>query len=731
MRLALRLLWQDWRSGELTMLVQALVIAVATVTSISLFTDRLQRALWNQSASFLAADRILEGSRPIPEDWWTQAHNIGVERSRMVQFLSMVFSKERAQFSSVKAIDDMYPLRGKIKISSKAFVADKLLTHGPSPGEVWLESRLIPALDTAIGKTLEIGVATFHIKHAIIREPDRGSGFENVGPRTMMHIDDLPKTNVIQPGSRITYRYLFAGDDTRLAQLDTFMRTHIKDTGFRYFSARNGLRNISDALRRAERFLLLGGLLAVLLAGVAIALTTRRYTTHHLDHVAIMKSFGASPNRISSLFSTMLILLLIFSTTAGLILGGGIQALIVLLLDAWIPVELPRPSLRPFLIGSLTGGLCLFSFAIPPILRLRNISPMRIIRRDMDNTKFSTTLQYGFGIAGFITLLLWYSHNLLLTTIILAGIGASLLLFGSLAILLLRCGQSLGMHAGNIWRLALSSIQRYRQENVLQVLAFGLVIMVLFVLVLLRTSLITEWKTKLPENAPNHFVINVAPDEKNDIQTMFDDHAVAIQPFYPVIRGRIVSINDVAPHAHIRTEGDHTQRAPNANSERNLTWSTAVPNGNIITKGSWWPKNYAGEPLISIEKDWANRNGIDIGDHIRFLIQGQEISARVTSIRALDWDTMQPNFYIIFSPQALKSFSSTYMTSFFLPSTQKLFLNDFLRTWPTVTVIEVDAILEQIQIIINQGTIAIELVFGLVLIAGDTGATRWYSSKYG
>ncbi len=715
---ALNLLRREWRSGELSLLFQALVVAVATVTAVALFTDRLQRALVAESAAFLAADRVLEDTKPIPGAWWDEAARAGLQRSRMVQFLSMTFSDERAQFTSVKAVDDAYPLRGNLKVSAEPFGDETAVAHGPAPGEAWLESRVVPALDTSVGEKIEIGEAAFGVTRVIVREPDRGRGFENAAPRVMIHIDDVERTEVIQPGSRITYRYLFAGDATGLEKFDDFMQTRVEGSGMRYFGVRDGLRDVGNALRRVERFLLLGGLLAVLLAGVAVALTARRYADRHLDHVAIIKTFGATPRRVTRLFISLTAGVFTLAAAAGLFVGLGVQMLIASLLDPWISVELPAPGLRPFTIGVLTGGLCLAAFALPPVLQLRKVSPMRVIRRDAGGVRFSAVAQYAAGGAGLVTLLLWYSRDPRLTLVILAGALAALAGFGGLTAALLKSGRALGMRAGNAWHLALSGIQRRSRENTLQVLAFGLVVMLLLTLMLVRTVLIDEWRTQLPDGAPNHFAVNVAPDELEPIKAALLAGAVTAQTFYPMIRGRVVKVNGRGAGEHEKAEGDPEQPAPGVDSERNLTWSAPIPDGNLVVAGEWWPENHAGETLVSVEKDWAARNGLELGDRLDFLIQGQDVTARVASIREVNWDTLQPNFYIVFSPGGLDAFGHVYMTSFFLPSEMKPFLNEFLRAWPTVTVIEVDAIIEQVQSIITRGTLAIELVLGLVLIAG-------------
>ena len=721
-QLALRLFRRDWRAGELTTLAQALVVAVTIMTAVSLFADRLRAALWTQSSTFLAADRVLEGTSPLPEnwpeDWWEQIGDIGVERSRTVRFISMVFSDTRSRFASVKAVDDDYPLRGKLKTASGLSNEATVAAHGPAPGEVWLEPRLIPALDTAVGATLEVGAAGLRIGRIIDREPDRGGGFDDVGPRVMMHLDDLDSTEVVQPGSRVTYRYLFAGDSAQLARLDALVQTRLKGSGFRYLDAYSAVRGIGRVLRRVERFLLMGGLLGILLAGMAITLTGRRYAMRHFDHIALMKSFGATTRDIGRLFALIMALLLLSATAVGLLAGTGIQFLIAFVLRDWMPPELPPPGLRPFLVGGLTGGLCLLAFALPSLLRLCATPPIRVIRRDFEHAKSGFILQYGLGSAGFVALLLWYSRDLTLAGVIVGGIGVTSLLFGGLILAVLNSGRALGMRTSSPWRLALSGMQRRRQESVLQILAFGLAMMLLLTLILMRTSLLAEWRERLPEGAPDHFMINISPDEKSPIEEALRERGIRASTLYPIVRGRAVAVNGLDVGRHVRATGDSDRPAPAAGFERNLTWSATVPHGNEIIDGAWWGENHAGDPLISLEKSWATRNGIGVGDNVDFLIQGRPVSARVASIRELDWNTMRPNFFIVFSPQPPDAYAPTYMTSFFLPQADKLFLNELLRKWPTVTVIEIDSIVERLQSIMDQGALAVQIMLLLILIAG-------------
>ena len=716
LKLALKLLWCDWRAGELTLLLASLVIAVSTVTTVTLFVDRLQQALLAESATFLAADRVISSSDAIDHAILKKAHSLGLQTSQTLGFLSMVFSEDRAQFSSVKAVDDHYPLRGQLIAGDAPFIRGYPVDRGPLPGELWIESRLFPSLDIEPGDYLDVGVASFPAKKVLIKEPDRGGGFNNAGPRVLMNLADVEATEVVRPGSRLQYKYLFAGTRASLESFSEWVKPQL-DPSARIYGVKEGAVGIGNALDRGERFLLLGSLLGVVLAGVAIALAAQRYSLRHYDHVAIMKTLGAAPKTVDLVFLIIFVVLGCLATAAGALIGYLMQLGVAEILAPYIPIELPEPSMRPVVLGMVTGFVCLLSFALPPLLRLRAIEPVRVIRRDLGEIKLANQMTYGFGLFGTLGLMWWYSQSLELTLMIFSGGMVSLVVLFSCAHLMLRGGRMLGMQAGSAWRLALAGMQRRGQENTLQILVFGLAIMLLLILFLVRTALLTEWQSQIPENAPNHFAINIAPEDVQPIRELFAEAGVDSQPLYPMIRGRIASVNgELAEERDKRTHAGNND-VPRSSSARNLTWSGVLPDDNKIIAGQWWDPEYDGEHLVSLEKDLAYRNEIKVGDELVFTIQGRELNTRVGSIRTVAWDNMQPNFYIIFSPDALEEFPSTYMTSFYLKADQKLFLNKLLRQYPTMSVLEIDALIEQIQRIIDQVTLAIELV--LVLIVGS------------
>jgi putative ABC transport system permease protein len=716
-RLIARLAWRDWRSGELGLLLAALMVAITSVTAVALLVDRLQQALVSESSDFLAADRYIGGSQPIPDEFRAAADRRGLAHVDTLAFPSMVFAEGRSQLVSVKAVGEGYPLRGRLIAAREPFGAGAPATDVPAPGEVWLDSRLFPALGVAPGDTVQVGVAKLRISRVLVSEPDRGGSMFDLGPRLLMRVEDVPRTEVVQPGSRIAYRLLLRGPD---ATLEALRAELAPEPTWRWRGIRESSPSIGAALDRAEDFLLLGGLLGVLLAGVAVALSAHRYTRRHYDHVAILKTLGATPGQILRGFLLLLSLIGAIAVVLGLAAGTGAHLAMVAVLGTIVPVTLPLPTPRPFLLGAVTGFICALAFAVPPLLHLHRISPMRVIRRDLGVPPASQVLSYVAAAAGSLGLLIWYTGSLTLTFWTLAGSSAVLVVFGLLALVLLRGGRLLGMQAGSGWRLALAGLQRRRRENVAQILIFGFAIMLLLILVLLRTALLEQWRGQLPEHAPNHFVMNIVPEEVEPISQMLASNAEWRGEIFPMIRGRITAANGVDAAAwEARRAIDGTDEdGPGMSSERNLTWAREMPGDNRVVRGAWWGPDDK-RALVSLEYDYAAELGLDIGDRLRFDIAGREVEAEIANVRSLDWESMRPNFFIIFSPGVLEDYAATYMTSFYLEPERKQFLNTLLSAYPTVTVIEVDALIRQIQRIVSRVTQAVELVLGLVLVAGS------------
>ena len=782
--LASRLLWRDWRSGELRLLFLALVMAVTSVSGIALFTDRLEKALLLESANMLAADRVLGSGKVLPSEILGEAQTRGLRTASTLSFTSMAFSDSGNMLVSAKAVSDTYPLRGEVIIADAPFIRGAPIQSGPQPGEVWLESRALPALGLEVGDSVYVGEAELTVSKIIIAEPDRSGGgmVDNAGPRLMLHMDDVAKTNVVQLGSRVSYRFLFAAEELlALDEFESWVDTEYEGE-YRLRDVRDESEEVSEALSRAESFLLLGSLFAVLLAGVAIALTAKRYSERHYDYVAILKTFGCTSPQIGFIYLWIQALLAIVAVVVGSVLGWGVHHVILRALQTVITVELPAAGFEPFVVGAMTAVICLLSFALPPLLALRETPPLRVLRKDISQQKVGANVPYVFGIGGTIGLVYWYSQDAVLTSVLVVAVASIAILLSGLSFLLLSSSSAVGMRAGSAWKLAMSAARRRRKQNVLQVMVFSVTIMSLLILGLLRTDLIADWQAQLPENTPNHFMMNISQPQIAGIEEFFEENGVQGNAFYPLISARVTKVNGATPDPQEDLESDaergtlagggddaedesakgaarvglsvgYGQGETNAAgsgsdsgsgagsgsgnessaseagdeaeegevrgrlSRRQVTWAAELPADNRVTGGQWWEATV--EPgFVSIEQDYADWLDIELGDVIEFEINAQTVSAEVSSFRSVRWDNMQPNFFIIFSPGTIDHLGATFLSTALMEREQKILLNELVQRFPTIVVIEIDALIEQIQNIIAQVTSAIELISVLVLVCG-------------
>ena len=763
LRLAIRLLKRDWYGGELRLLSLALVMSVTSVTGIALFTDRLEKALLLESANMLAADRIVSGRGTLPVEVLEEGQSRGLRTAETLSFISMAFSESGNLLVAAKAVTDNYPLRGDVIIADAPFVRGSPIQSGPPRGEVWLESRALPALGIEVGDSVSVGEAELNVSKIIITEPDRSGGglVDNAGPRLMLHMDDVETTNVVQLGSRISYRYLFAHDDLELLdEFEGWFRAREEWRGRYYIrDIRDESEEVSEALERAESFLLLGSLFAVLLAGVAIALTAKRYSERHYDYVAILKTLGCTSAQISLIYLAIQLMLAVIAVLVGCVLGYLVHQGIFRLLQSVLLFTLPPAGFQPYVIGSLTAFVCLLAFALPPLLALRETPPLRVLRKDITQQKISAYVPYLFGVLGTIFLIYWYSEDLFLSSVLIGAVAAIALFLSIVSYLFLRSSGSAGMKAGSAWLLAMTAARRRRKQNVLQVMVFSVTIMSLLILTLVRTDLIEEWQAQLPQNTPNHFMMNITQGQIAGIQNFFAENGVESNAFYSLTSARVNRVNGNLPNPSNNDEdslgggtltentrlddadldeaigfnespqsdapplqnGQQTssggRRVRGQLSRRQVTWSEELPKDNLITSGTWWGVDP--QPgYVSIEEEYADWLDLELGDRIEFEVNRQVVTAEVSNFRSVRWDNMQPNFFIIFSPGTIDHLGATFLSTALMEREQKVLLNDLIRLFPTMVIIEIDALIEQIQTIIAQVTSAVELISILVLICG-------------
>ncbi len=718
-RLSWRFLARDGRAGELTLLLVALMIAVASTSAIGFFTDRVQRTMGQQATELLGADLVIGSSRDIADAWEKEAVLRGLQVSRIVEFRSVVLAGERMQLASIKAVSEGYPLRGRLQIADQLFGSGIHAKGIPDSGELWLEPRLFGLLDLEIGQDLELGSGLLQASHVLVYESDRGGDFYSLAPRVMMNLSDLEASGVIQPGSRVEYRMLLAGE---AAVLDSYVNwlKPLLGSNEQIITVQQGRPAISRALQRAERYLGLTSLIAVLLAGVAIAMAARRYSERHYDMSAMLRCMGASQRDMLVLSLLQLLWLGLIASTLGLLLGWALQEGLVQLLRPLLPGRLPSIGFKPVWLGLATGLITLAGFALPPVVRLRKVPPLRVLRRDLTPLPAQAWLIYGAAIVTLVLLMWRYTQSVALTSAIVAGVITAALTLGLLLALMLRLTVNrLRARSLNVaLRFGLNHLLRNTQVTVGQVLAFGMTLMAMAVVVLIRTELIGSWQSELPEKAPNVFAVNILASDVDPLKQFLDERSLARSEVFPMVRGRLITLNAKPILESVSKEASSSNAL---HRELNLTWSDVLPETNRLNEGRWWDTEQRSEMAeVSIEAQLAEKLGIELGDRLGFSITGVNLEATVTSIRSVEWESFRPNFYMVFSPGVLESFASTSMTSFYRPVDQPEIGRDLIRQFPSITVLDLEVVIQQIRGIVNQVTLAVEYVLLFVLFAGFT-----------
>ena len=710
--LALRLLKRDGRSGELTLLVLALLIAVASATTISLFVDRLQRTLTVQAAEFLAGDLVLASSTPITNEWLQQAAQLNLEQSHTTEFSSVLLENQQMLLASIKAVSQGYPLRGFLKTQGADTAEEHKVYQGPEPGTAWVEKRVLSALSLNLGDMLIVGEKPLLVQRVLSYEPDKRGDFYSFSPRVMINQADLAATGVIQPGSHVHYFYQFTGIEPALNTFKNSLKPQLNPSQ-RILDIHEDRPELGSALQRAERYLGLSSIVVILIAGVAIAMAAGRYTERHFNASALLRCLGCKQTEIVWLFTMQFLVLGALASAAGCVLGWLGQWGLFVMLKPLLPQQLANPGLLAVLFGFITGMAILLGFALPPLLRLHKVSPMRVLRRELEPLPTRGWLIYGLAIL-LMSVLIWRYSNDWQMTVSIIGVGMlTMLVLGLLITGLLRLSQRVLPQLNLTWRFGVQGLLRNSRASVSQILAFSITLAAMSLSFTVRSDLIDQWQQQLPAQAPNHFALNIIPEHKQAFQQDLQQVGILSSQFYPVVRGRLVAINDEAVQKRVSKDSRGeaaTQR------ELSLTWAQSIPEDNVITAGEVWPDNQPG--LVSVEQKLAENLNIKVGDNLQFTIGSAQVSARVVNLRSLQWDTMKPNFYMVFSPGTLDAFPSTYLTSFYLSDQQKNLLNRLLKSYPATTILEVDQILKQFKTILSQLTQAIDLLLYFALLAG-------------
>ncbi len=709
LRLALRMLVRDWRAGELTVLGLALVLAVAALTSVSFLADRVQQGLILQSHQLLGGDLLLSADHPWRDEFRLEARRQGLQVAESASLLSMVTTAGGAQLVEVKAVSDNYPLRGALRVAPTLGVQDAETHEVPAAGTAWPDERLAAKTDG----TVQLGELTLRPGSVLTLDPDRGINAFSLAPRLLINLGDLTATRLVQPGSRIGWRLHVAGRQTDVEAFQRWAEARL-GRGERLETLDNARPEVRNTLERAGRFLRLAALLTVVLAAVAVGLAADRYLRRHLDACAVMRCLGASSGQILTIHGGEFVFFGLLATGLGCLLGFASQWLLQTMLGGLLSGDLPWPSWRPWAHGAAVGVTLVAGFVLPPLLRLRRVPTIRVLRREWSAGEPTLLAAYGLGAALLAILMLWIASDARLGLIVLGGFAGAIGIYGTACRSLLVIARRLDQGGRwRPWRLGLAGLHRRWRSTVVQAVALGLGLTTLLLLTVARDDLMASWKNRVPVGAPNRFVINLQPDQRTAFGEFFTSRGLPAPLVEPMVRGRLVAVNgrSVAP-------GDYAEERAQRLVERefNLSWASDLPAANSVVAGRWHGDTR--EPQFSVEQGLADTLGLKVGDDLTYQVAGVSLSAPITSLRKLDWDSMRVNFFVITPPGSLESFPISYITSFHLPVERAGLGNELVQVFPNLTVIDVGTLVRQLQDTLDQVARAVQALFGFALAAG-------------
>ncbi|WP_397573334.1 ABC transporter permease [Silanimonas sp.] len=715
-RLAWRQALRDLAAGEVRLLIAALALAVASVTTISFLTDRAERALALEANRLLGGDAVLRADAPLAPELRALADRPGLKAVDTVEFPSMLRVADRFRLGELRAVGREFPLRGSFVISDEA--GRRELAEGPPAGVVWMTRAGANTLGATPGDPITLGESTLRLAALIEQEPDGALDYFNVAPKVVMNLDDLPATGLVQPGSRIAYRLVVAGTPDAVEVFSSEARDAL-GRGQRLETASEGRPEVRRALDRAGRFLGLATLVSVILAAIAVAMAARRHSARHLDACAVMRCLGASQRTIVIVQVGALMLLGLLGSTLGVALAWALSFAIGEWLGSALGIAVPSASLVPVLSGYAVGLVVLLAFAVPPVLALRGVPALRVLRRDLDVRSPSALALTAVALGGFGALLWWQAKSPELAGAMLGGLVITFAILAALGYALVRGVDLLRPRLRGPWRYGLANISRRAGTTVAQVSALGLGLMALLLLVFVRTDLLERWREALPADAPNRFIVNVQPAQIEPLRAFLESEGITNPEIFPMIRGRWIEKNGAPMNAQALPEGNGRARRL-AEREFNLSTADTLDDSNTILEGQFWDASMATDAPteFSVEQGLAQSLGWVIGDRVVFDIAGTRLEGEVTSIREVKWESVRPNFFVLVSPGALEGLQGSAITAIHLPPGRDGFTRALLDRFANLSVIDVDAILKQVRSTVDQVSTVVEAVFLVALLAG-------------
>ena len=722
----LRALRRDWHSGEIRLLLLALITAVAAVSSVSLLIDRVEQALQRDAAQMLGGDLVVRSGMAIPEPFIEHAHSLGLSTARTLEFPSMVMYGPASQLASVKAVSPEYPLRGQVRLQS----ADHGLSGVPATGKldagtVWLDPQLHGLLQISSSASVDLGSAAFRVEGIIAHEPDRSMRFVNVAPRLMMALSDLEQTGLLGPGARVTHQLLVAGSATAITRYQNWLDQHLEQ-GQRVSTIENSRPGFQRTLDRANQFLTLVALLSVMLAGIAVALAARRFCLRHQDGIAVMRCLGASKHVLGWMIWVEFITLALIASFIGVVLGYLIHIGLVSIVAVWMNVALPPNTWIPYWKAMATGSLMLLGFAVPPLLSLRRIPPVRVLRRDATSLTLHYRSAFAIGLIAFGVLAVTLTGDVYLGVTVVAGFSIALASFALIALGLVWVvtwvRRRIAM--GPLLRFALAGISRRRALAVTQLCALALGLSILLLLAIMRTDLLQGWQNTVPPDAPNTFLINIQPDQLQALETHLQNAGLGSPELVPMVRARLAAINDVPVTADMY---ESAEAQSTVNREFNLSHRATLPDSNSQVTGRWLDP---GSAEASLEEGIAKTLGVGLGDTLTFEFAGQRRDVQIVGLREVKWDSFDVNFFALLSESVLRDAPASYITSLHFPDHSAELVRDILNEFPNVTVFDIGVILAQVQRVLDHVIMAMQLLFlfsvaaGVSVLAAALFATR-------
>ncbi len=706
---ALRSLRREWRSGELAVLLFSLSVAVGALTGVGFLTERIGKAVQAQASEVLAADARVESDEAIDAAVATRAREAGLRVVPLVRLLTVVFNGEASQLANVRAAGEGYPLRGGVRVADQAFAAGVASPGVPPAGEAWPDSRLAAALGARVGDSLSVGAVQLRVSHILISRPDQGAAFNDLASSLLLNDADLPGTKLLQANSRARFALLLAGEPAQLQSFRDWFEAH-KRPGQRYAGVSEAAPQIGDASQRAGRFLSLASLVAALLCAVAVATSARSWVARHLDVVALMKTLGASRGFVLAAVLMQLLLLAFAAAALGAAAGWVAQGWLLRALSGLLRTDLPPAGWLPALLGLLVSLAMLAGFALPALLQLTRVPALRVLRRDAGPPPLGLWLALAPAALALVLVVRGTLGEWRLSGWFLAAIAAAVLLLGLAAALLVQLAGRARGSARLALRHGLANLSRRSSSSVSLVIAFGLGMMLVGVLAILRRDLVDDWRASLPANAPNYFFINIPDDQHEAFAAALGADGAQLERLLPMIRGRLVTINGQPVHSD----------SPMAEREQNLTWSTELGDDNQVVAGDWWGEGAQGKPLVSIATEFQEALKLGLGDQLGFDVAGEPLEVTVASIRKVKWDSFRPNFFIMFPPGLLDGAAGTWMTSAHYEPRSGGALAAIVQRFPSVSVFNVGDLLAQVRGVIDKSVTAVQSVFFFTLLAGVT-----------